>query len=131
MSSFVRVLLISGAVVLVYDIVAASASRAFGFAYASASLGSYLIYATAGFMGARAGGGVAMGVLAAVAAGLVDATAGWLVSAWIGPGRPTGAAATSTAIGAVVVIVPVLAGIVGLVGAVVAWLVGLPPARGG
>jgi hypothetical protein len=101
--------------------------RVFGFPYAAAALGSWLIYAGAGFFGARAGGSVWMGVLAAATAGLVDSTAGWLISALIGPGRPTGEAATPAAIVAAVVMVPVFAGVVGAIGAVLAKLTGPGP----
>lgn len=86
MSPFVRIVLIAAATVLLYDAVAATASRVLGFAYGSASVGSWLIYAGAGFFATRATGSLWMGALAAAAAGLVDSTAGWLISAWIGPG---------------------------------------------
>ncbi len=126
-SSYKRVLMISAAVVLAFDTVAAGASAALGFPYASAAPGSWLIYAAAGFFGARAGGGVWMGVLAAAMTGLVDSTAGWLVSSAIGPGRPVGAAASAGAVAATVVTVTVLAAVVGLVGAVLGRSAGRRP----
>jgi hypothetical protein len=127
-SSYKRVLLISAAVVLVFDTVAAGASAALGFPYTAATVGSWLIYAAAAFFGARAGGGVWMGVLAAAMTGLVDSTAGWLISSAIGPGRPVGAAASPGAIAATVVTVTVLAGAVGIPGAVLGRLTGRRPA---
>lgn len=126
MSPFVRVVLIAAATILTYDAVAATASRVRGFPYGSAGAGSWLIYAGAAFFATRATGSLWMGVLAAVAAGLVDSTAGWLISAWIGPGRPE-PGATPGAIAAVVVAVPLMAGAVGLAGAIAARLLGARP----
>lgn len=124
MSPFARVVLIAAATVLLYDAVAATASRALGFPYGSASVGSWLIYAGAAFFATRATGSLWMGVLAAAAAGLVDSTAGWLISAWIGPGRPEPGASPG-AIATAVVLVPLMAGAVGLVGALAARLLGV------
>lgn len=129
-SSYKRVLLVAAAVVLVFDTVAAVASATLGFSYASAAPGSWLIYAAAGFFGARAGGGVWMGVLAAAMTGLVDSTAGWLVSSAIGPGRPVGAAAGAGAVAATVVTVTVLAGVAGIIGAVLGRSTGRRPVDG-
>jgi len=131
MSSFTRVLLLSAAAVLVFDAVAAGAARATGFPYASAAVGSYLIYAAAGFFGARAGGGVRMGALAGMAAGLVDATAGWVLAAAIG--GPALAAYTPDGVGEIVItiiIVALLGGIMGTIGALLAKLTGHRPVSG-
>lgn len=128
MSPLLRVVLTAGAAVLVFDAVVATTSRLFGFRYESAVIGSYLLYALAGYFGARAGGSIGAGILAAGAVGLVDSTLGWLISAAIGPGRPPAeAAATPAAIAAVVMMVPLLAGIIGLVGAVIARLLTSAP----
>ena len=121
MNPLARVILLAAATVLVFDAVVATGSRIFGFAYASAVVGSYLIYLGAGYFGARAGRGIGAGILAAAAAGLADSTLGWLLSAAIGPGRPPAElAGNAGAIAAVVVFVPVLAGAVGLPGALAA-----------
>jgi hypothetical protein len=125
-SPFARVVLIAAATVLLYDAVAATASRVSGFPYGSAAVGSWLIYAGAGFFATRATGSLWMGVLAAAAAGLVDSTAGWLISAWIGPGRPESSASPGVIAG-VVVAVPLMAGAIGLAGAVAARLLGARP----
>ena len=46
--------IVGGAVAVVaFDAVAAFASRQFGFAYANASAGSYLLYGVIGFLAAR------------------------------------------------------------------------------
>ena len=73
--------------VVLFDAIAALASRSMGFAYTNASYGSFLIYAIAGFFGAKVASwkGAA---LVGLALGLVDATIGWAVSWVIGPGRP-------------------------------------------
>jgi hypothetical protein len=121
MNALVRVALLSATTVLIFDAVAATASRVFGFPYTSVVLGSYLIYLGAGYFGARAGRGVGAGILTAAAAGLADSTLGWLLSAVIGPGRPPAELAVNPgAVAAVVVLVPMLAGAIGLPGALVA-----------
>jgi hypothetical protein len=108
-----------------------AASRTFGIPYTSGIAGSYLIYAAAGFFGARAGGGLWMGVVAGGAAGLTDATLGWLISWVIGPGRPPDDVRTAGSVAGVVVFVTFFAAAVGFVGALVARLFGsssAPPA---
>lgn len=121
MNAFTRVVLLSAAAILVYDTGMSAASRVLGFPYASAAIGSYVIYAAAGFFGARAGGGIGWGGLAGLAAGLTDATVGWLISAAIGPGRPPpGSGVILIAFAAVYV--TALAGVVGILGALAARL---------
>lgn len=85
MKAYSRVLLLTGAAVLLYDGLMALASRQLGFDYGSGVLGSLLIYAAAGFFGARAHKANRAGVLAGAFTGLVDSTLGWLLSAAIGP----------------------------------------------
>jgi hypothetical protein len=83
--------------VIVFDLVASFASRHFGFAYARASIGSYVIYLAIGFFAARGAVANAVAVAAATAAvaGLVDASLGWAISWRIGPGRlPEGTSLT-------------------------------------
>jgi hypothetical protein len=75
--------------VVVFDAVASVASLQIGFKYVYASAGSYLLYATVGFLAARAGN-EANAVAAGALIGVVDATVGWAVSWAIGPGRMPG-----------------------------------------
>ena len=94
-------------------------------------MGSCLIYAAAGFFGARAGGGVRMGALAGFAAGLVDATAGWLVAAAIGGPALSAYTPGSTGETAIIVVfVALLGGIMGTIGALLAKLAGRRPVSG-
>ena len=88
-ASQIRVVVLGAAVVVTFDILASLASRRFGFAYARASFGSYLIYLGIGYFAARASASNAIGVAAVAAgiAGLVDASIGWAVSWALGPGR--------------------------------------------
>jgi hypothetical protein len=88
-ASQIRVAVLGAAAVVTFDILASLASRRFGFAYARASFGSYLIYLGIGFFAARVSASNAIGVAALVAgiAGLIDASIGWAVSWALGPGR--------------------------------------------
>jgi len=119
MSPFSRVVLFSALGVLAFDVTAATASRMLDVPYGSLALGSYLIYAAAGHFAARATGSISRGALAGFAAGLAESTLGWLLSAAIGPGRPTGAAAEPLPIAVAVVVVPVGAAFVGFLGAAI------------
>jgi len=118
MTSFTRVLLLAAAAVLLYDLAVALASRPLGFDYASAVPGSYLIYAVAGFFGARAGKDVRSGMVAGAVTGLVDATLGWSLSLLIVPDLPS-AGLGPPAVAVVILWVTVLAGGCGLVGGIV------------
>jgi hypothetical protein len=130
MTPFLRTVLLAVAAVLAFDVAAAAASRAFGFAYASVSPGSYLIYFAAGLFGARAGGRVRSGMLAGAAVGLADSSLGWMLSAWIGPGRPPAELAGNTALlAATAMFVTVFAAFIGLLGASAAWLAGITGRR--
>jgi hypothetical protein len=131
MSPFTRVVVLACLAIVVYDTAMSAASRTFGFPYTSGIAGSYLIYAAAGFFGARAGGGLWMGVLAGAAVGLTDATLGWLISWVIGPGRPPDGMRTAGSLAGVIIFVTFLAATVGFVGSLVARLFGsssAPPA---
>jgi hypothetical protein len=87
MPVYSKVVLVGALSVLAFDMIAALASRQFGFAYASASVGSWFIYGLVGYFAAQTGGGIPAAALAGAAMGLVDATAGWAISWAIGPGR--------------------------------------------
>jgi hypothetical protein len=71
--------------VIILDAVGSYASNKFGFRYTKLVLGSFCIYGCVGALAAH-NGSVGIG---AVAGGLVamDATIGWAISWYIGPGR--------------------------------------------
>ena len=71
--------------ILFFDTGASFASKALGFPYGDAFIGSVLIYAMVGYFSYRQQG-VARAVGAAVLVELVDATLGWFISWQIGPG---------------------------------------------
>ena len=71
--------------IVAFDLVASVASRAIGFQYSYAAVGSYLIYAAFGFMIGRRANVSAAAFGVAIIAG-VEATIGWAVSWVIGPG---------------------------------------------
>jgi hypothetical protein len=112
---------LGSAAVVVFDILASLASRQFGFAYARASFGSYLIYLAIGFFAARASASNAIGVaaLAAGIAGVVDASAGWAISWALGPGRlPDGIQMTAALWIGIALFVVGVASAVGAVGGI-------------
>jgi hypothetical protein len=108
--------------VLVFDALASIASQSFGFAYASASIGSYLIYLGIGYFAARHASArpLAAGALAAAVAGLADASLGWMISSALGAGSlPAGVRLTATRWIGTALVVVVLAAAVGALGGVV------------
>jgi hypothetical protein len=117
MPAIVRVLLVGGAAVVAFDALASLASRRFGFAYTSAAIGSWVIYAVVGFFAADSGS-IAAAALAGAAMGLVDATLGWYVSRRIGPGRVPGGLTMSRWM-RVAITVMLLASAAGALGALV------------
>ena len=86
---FVRVVVLGSAAVLVFDLLASLASRHFGFPYARAALGSYLLYLAIGFFAARVStwNAIAAAAGAAGISGLIDASLGWAISWALGPGK--------------------------------------------
>jgi hypothetical protein len=74
-------------VVLVFDIAASLTSLGTGLPYGWFTIGSVVIYFAAGHMGAPRFG-VRSVAGATVLVALVDATLGWAVSWFIGPGQP-------------------------------------------
>ena len=105
--------------VLAFDLVASLAARGLRFPYAWASLGSYVLYLLIGYVAARAATGspISNAAVAAALAGLADASAGWAIAWWLGPGRsPTGLAMTPAKWFAVAVIVVAVAAGIGVVG---------------
>ena len=116
MSPFLVVLAGAIAVVL-YDTAGSFLSRFLGFNYAWLTIGSILIYGTAGILAER--DSLLVGVLAAVAVGVIDGTVGWYISWVIGPGRPKEGLTAGTVISAII-FVATLSAISGTVGALVA-----------
>jgi hypothetical protein len=90
MSSWMRIVMFGSISVLVFDLIAASASRFFGFPYVRATIGSFLIYGAVGYVVARTAtqNTLPSVLLAGMVIGLIDATLGWGVSWFVGPGRP-------------------------------------------
>ncbi|HEY0015856.1 MAG TPA: hypothetical protein VGC13_06035 [Longimicrobium sp.] len=118
MSTYARVLMLTGAAVLSYDGLMALLSRQMGFDYGSGVVGSLLIYAAAGFFGTRARTAVDSGLLAGAFAGLVDGTLGWALSTAIGP-RIQQIETNSPGIFVVVWMVTLLGAVCGFVGGMV------------
>ena len=118
-TSYARVLLVTGGAILLYDGLMAVASIQFGFDYASAPgvLGSSLLYAAAGFFGARVRMRIREGVMAGAFAGLVDSTLGWLLSVLAGVGR-SAIDVGPPAVVVVVVGVTLMGAVFGLVGGI-------------
>ena len=122
MSYQLRVILVGVLAVIVFDAIAALASRRFGFAYAKATVGSALIYGTIGFLAARGSDASPLqsAAFAAGIVGFVDASAGWGVSWIIGPGRlPGGTAMTLERWLGAAVFVVALACAIGVFGGVI------------
>jgi hypothetical protein len=119
MTPYTRVLLVSGAAVLLYDGIMSVASVRLGFDYGSTPvvLGSALIYAGAGFLGARVRGRARAGAMAGAVAGLVDSTLGLLLSALMILGYPS--VVTPPDIAVVVVAVTCMGAVCGLVGGLI------------
>jgi hypothetical protein len=81
-----RLIGVGWAAVLLFDAVAATASRATGFQYVWASAGSFVIYSVLGAF-AAANGGIRAAVVVGLWVGVVDATIGESISSAIGPRR--------------------------------------------
>jgi hypothetical protein len=71
--------------VVVFDTVAALASRRLGFSYGWASPGSFVIYAAIGFLAARSGSSMQGAALAAGYVGLFDMVVGLRIGLLIEP----------------------------------------------
>jgi hypothetical protein len=105
--------------VLLFDLAASLISRATGIPYASFSLGSFVIYALCGYLIAKQAP-MRLAVMGAAGVALVEATLGWAISWFIGPGRPGEEAArmpVAVGIGAITAIV--LGSFFGWIGALV------------
>jgi hypothetical protein len=81
-----RIVSCGGAAIVLFDALAASAAEALDFDYALAVFGSFFIYGVVGHVVSRTEGDPRASALAGAAVALIEATAGWAVSAAIGPG---------------------------------------------
>jgi hypothetical protein len=81
-----------GISVVVFDAIAAIASRSLGFSYGKAAFGSWIIYVVIGYLAARMTpkSSLKAAAFAGLLLGLTDATIGWAVAWIIGPGRVPG-----------------------------------------
>src|ERR1051326_2505304 len=95
-----------GIAVLLFDAVGSLVSKQLGFSYALLLPGSLLIYGTVAALVARRRDWL-LGLLAALAMGLTDLTAGWAVSWFIGAGKPEGGFTFMTVVGAVMTVMKV------------------------
>lgn len=121
MSDHAKIIVAGGIAVVAYDLLASLASRGFGFPYARASIGSYLLYLAIGFVAARSASTAPIqnAAIAAGVAGLVDASVGWAVSWALGPARlPSGITLTIGRWMSAALFVIVLAAAVGAIGGV-------------
>lgn len=125
MSSWARVIMFGSISVLVFDLIAAGASRFFGFPYGRATIGSFFIYGTVGYIVAQSltQNRLPSVLLAGMIIGLTDASLGWGVSYLVGPGRPK-TTLTPTRWLMTALIVMVTSSLLATIGATVVWLVG-------
>ncbi len=70
-------------VIVVFDLIASLASRSLAFDYTKLAPLSLLLYCAAGYFGCKYHGFIG-GVMAGLAAGVADSTAGWALSSAIG-----------------------------------------------
>lgn len=83
-----RIALLGCVVIVAFDALASVAAETFDFSYASLWPVSFALYALFAFLAARRAGSLTAGVTAGVLVAATDATLGWAVSWWIGPGAP-------------------------------------------
>lgn len=114
MRSLVKITLSACLAILIFDVLASLASRAFNFPYVAATPGSILIYAAAGFVAGRAHG-VPQAAGVGVLVGEVESTIGWWLSTLIGPVQQA-TPVTPEEFVRVVVDVAIIGGIVGAAG---------------
>jgi hypothetical protein len=118
----VTVIAVGCLAVLVFDLLGATASRWLGFRYSLLMPGSYALYTATGVVAAHVGPAW-IGIIAGAIVAFVEATIGWAISWWIGPGRPSAQASLSRArMIRIVALVTMMGAAFGLFGAVVAVL---------
>ena len=120
MSRQAKVVILGCVAVIAFDIVASLSSRALNFPYASAGVGSYIIYFGVGFFAARAQAfnPVRQAVVAAAVTGFADASLGWAISWIIGPGKLPNTDLTPTRWAITALMVVTIAAVIGAVGGV-------------
>jgi len=106
--------------VLVFDLLGATASRYLGFRYARLVPGSTAIYTATSVVAGRFGPAW-VGIIAGATVAFVEATIGWGISWWIGPGRPPSVLSQARMF-RIVAFVTTTGIICGLVGTVIAAL---------
>jgi hypothetical protein len=109
-----RIVLYGSIGVIAFDIFASLASRAFGFWYPYATVGSWLIYGVVGFFAGRASSVKAASV-AGGTMGFVDSTLGWAASWHIGPGNVGTDTVTAGSVLFVIIIVILTGMIIGAI----------------
>ena len=102
--------------IVVFDGVAAACAEVFDFSYGLLAPLSFLLYASAGFLAARAAGDARAGLVAGLAVAATDATLGWALSAAIGPGLPAAGDRDAALLAGTAVGVATIGGVLGLVG---------------
>ena len=118
-----RAALFGAIAVVLFDTVASLASRALGFPYGAAAIGSWIIYALTGAYAAR-DGRIRAGAGAGAVTGFVDATVGWWISMQIRPaGVSPDAVLTPATIAVTVLTVSLMAAAIATIGSFlrVAW----------
>jgi len=109
------VILLGGATILAFDTIGSLASLRFTFPYSRLMFGSFAIYFAVGFVTAASESVTSAAVTAAIV-GLVESTAGWAISWWIGPGRPADYPVTGSRIVGTVFFVMMLGALFGALG---------------
>jgi len=108
--------------ILIFDVLGAMASRWLRFQYSRLAPGSYIIYTATSVIAARSGPAW-LGIVAGATVAVMEATIGWSLSWWIGPGRPSAPTSLSGArMLRIVALVTMMGMGFGLVGTLVAAL---------
>lgn len=129
MKKLIPIMTLGMVAVVTYDAVTAFIALSANFPYEWFSLGSFIIYAFFGFLGARRSKWF-LGAVVGGFVGLADSTVGWAVSWNIGPGRPDidmNLPLFAIAIAITIAIAVSLAAVLGLVGGALS-LIGKPDA---
>lgn len=116
-----RIIITGCLATVAFDIIASLASRALHFHYARASVGTFFILLAIGFIAGREADSESAraGALAAMIAGLADASIGWAAAWAIGPGRSVNGPLTPARWFGTAAVVAGLAALVGYVGGAV------------
>ena len=115
-----RFILIGSAFIVAYDFLSALMSTATGIQYGFFSVGSFILYTVFGIL-VGLNSKWFLGLFAGAVMGLVEATIGWTVSWYMGPGKPT-VEINTLSIAATIVVVVLLASILGFVGGLISLL---------